>query len=210
MSVKLRTTALIAAIVLATTACGQLLGGPGSTPADQGTSVHADPAGDAGSAPTLDVIELRTVRGSSEIQVRVWINPDPSLPSPGSSPSFSQLGGGVGFNTDLNNSTGIAFVGPCGGGQGLERFIDLTTRNLDGTYPVRDATLAITGAASVSQDTSRVTFTVSFAALGTSTGRTEVNAVIGFGTFIGRDCVPDAGQMLPSRSQSGRQHPVIW
>ncbi len=210
MAVRIRMTACVAAIVLTATGCGQLISGPSPNPQDQGTTVHADPAGDAGSPPTFDVIELRTVRGSSEIQVRIWMNPDPALPSPGSSPSLSQLGGGVGFNTDLNNATGIAFVAPCGGGQGLERFIDLTTRNLDGTYPVRDTAFAVTGAATVSLDSSRVTFTASFAALGTATGRTEVNAVIGVGTFIGRDCVPDAGQMLPSRSRTGRDHPLIW
>lgn len=200
----------VGAIALVTAACGQLIGAPGQPPLDQGASVHADPAGDAGAPPTYDVIELRTVRGGSEIQVRIWMNPDPALPSPGSIPSGAQFSGGVGFNTDLNNATGIGFVAPCGGGQGLERFIDLTARNLDGTYRVRDAASAVTGTATVSQDTSRLTFTVSFAALGISTGRTEVNAVVGLGTFTGRDCVPDAGQMMPSRSRTGRDHPLIW
>ncbi|MGH2373815.1 MAG: hypothetical protein ACRDIC_10155 [bacterium] len=206
----IRMTAVLAAIVLATTACGQLIGGPSPNPQDPGTSVHADPAGDAGAAPTYDVIEVRTVRGSSELQVRLWVNPDPALPPAGAIPTGTQFSGGVGFNTDLNRATGILFVSPCGGAQGLDRFIDLTSRNLDGTYPVRDATLAVTGAASVSQDSSRLTFTVSFAALGTSTGRTEVNAVVGFGTFTGRDCAPDAGQALPSRTQSDRGHPLVW
>ncbi|MGQ0551317.1 MAG: hypothetical protein ACT4PY_16780 [Armatimonadota bacterium] len=210
MPVQLRTTVVLVAIVLFTTACGQLIGGTPGTPQDQGTSVHADPGGDAGAAPTYDIIEIRTVRGSSELQVRLWVNPDPALPPAGSVPTGTQFSGGVGFNTDLNRATGILFVAPCGGAQGLDRFIDLTSRNLDGTYPVRDAGLAVTGSATVSQDSSRVTFTVSFAALGTTTGRTEVNAVVGFGTFTGRDCAPDAGQALPSRSESGRGHPLVW
>ncbi len=206
---KIKTVACIGLIALAAVGCGQIIGSPGANPQDPGTSVHADPAGDAGGAPTYDVIELRTVRGSSDLQVRLWVNPDPMLPAPGSIPTGAQFSGGIGFNTDLNSATGLSFVAPCGGGQGLERFIDLTTRNGDGTYPVRDTALAVVGAATVSQDSSRVTFTASFAALGTATGRTEVNAIVGIGTFSARDCVPDAGQTLPSRSRTGG-HPLIW
>ncbi len=85
----------------------------------------ADPTGDAGSAPTFDVIELRTVRGASDIQVRIWTTPDPALPAPGTIPTAAQFSGGV-------------------------------------------------------------------------------------GAFVGKDCVPDAGQMLPSRARTGRDHPLIW
>lgn len=205
----MRMAAVLAAMVLATTACGQF-GGGGPPLQDQGVSVHADPSGDAGGAPTYDIVEIRTTRGSSELQVRIWVNPDPALPPAGAVPTGTQFSGGVGFNTDLNRATGILFVSPCGGAQGLDRFIDLTSRNFDGTYPVRDAGLAITGSATVNQETSRLTFTVSFAALGTATGRTEVNAIAGFGAFTGRDCAPDAGQALPSRTQTDRGHPLIW
>jgi hypothetical protein len=207
MAVRIRTGALLAVIVLATTACGQIFNPQNQT--DQGVTTHADPSGDAGFSPTFDIIELRIFRGSAEIQVRIWTTPDPALPAPGTFPSGSQFSGGIGFNTDLNSGTGFAsFVAPCGGQQGIDRFIDLTARNFDGTYTVRDAALAAIGTASVTQDGPRVTFTASFGVLGTPTGRTQVSAVVGVGTFVGRDCVPDAPQSLPSRS-TGRTHPLI-
>jgi len=207
---RMRTYALVFATSVLTAACGQLVTSP-AVPLDPGVTVHADPTGDAGTFPTFDVVELRTTRGASELQVRVWTTPDPVLPASGAFPSAAQLSGGIGFNTDLNNATGIAFVPPCGGGQGLERFIDLTARNFNGTYNVLDAALVPVGTAAVSQDGPRVTFTVSFATLGTLTGRTEANAVVGVGAFpfVGRDCVPDSGQMVPTRERTHR-HPVIW
>ncbi len=207
---KIRALTLGIGFVLFATACGQVF--TPFAPIDAGVTVHADPAGDAGSPPTFDVIELRAVRGASEIRIRLWTTPDPVLPPSGASPSASQFSGGVGFDTDLDASTGGGFVPPCGGNEGLERFVDLTARNADGTYSVRSATtLAVTGFASVSQDGPRVTFTVPFGALGTATGRTQVSAVIGVGAFpfIGKDCVPDAGQAMPTRVRTGR-HPVLW
>jgi hypothetical protein len=186
--------------------CGQFF-----TPLDPGVAVHADPTGDAGAAPTFDVIELRTTRGGSELIVRIWTTPDPVLPPAAANPSGFEMSGGIGFNTDLDPNTGAAFVAPCGVGQGLERFVDLSLRNGNGTYNVLNAnTFAVTGTATASLDGPRVTFTVPFAALGTFTGRTQANALIGVGTFpfIPKDCVPDAGQMLPTKQQPGR-HPVI-
>jgi hypothetical protein len=205
----MRTCVLLVATAVLTAACGQL--SSPSIPLDAGVTVHADPTGDAGTAPTFDVVELRSTRGTSELQIRVWTVPDPVLPAPGAFASAAQFSGGIGFNTDLNNATGLALVPPCGGGQGLERFIDLTARNANGTYNVLDGTLSAVGAATASQDGPRVTFTVTFAALGTVTGRTEVNAVIGVGAFpfIGKDCAPDSGQMVPTRERT-RLHPVIW
>jgi hypothetical protein len=188
-----------------TAACGSLLGPITSEPPPApGVSTTTDPTGDAGPSPTFDAVELRTDRGTSSIQVRLWTVPDPILPSPGFLPSFSQLSGGIGFNTDLNGATGTSFVAPCGAGQGIDRFIDLTARNADGTYSMLDASLAVTGTASVATDGPRVVFTASFGALGTATGRMQVNAITGVGVFSARDCIPDAGQSLPSRAPSGR------
>jgi len=206
---KMRTCVLLVVTAVLTAACGQLLSP--AVPIDAGVTVHADPTGDAGAAPTFDVVELRSTRGTAELQIRVWTVPDPVLPAPGTFPSGVQFSGGIGFNTDLNSATGLSFVPPCGGGQGLERFIDLTARNVNGTYNVLDAALFAVGTAAVSQDGPRVTFTVSFATLGTLAGRTAANAVIGVGAFpfVGRDCVPDSGQMIPTRERT-RLHPVIW
>jgi len=188
-----------------TAACGQLFGPVTSEPPPApGVSTTTDPTGDAGLSPTFDAVELRTDRGTSSIQVRLWTVPDPALPSPGFLPSFSQLSGGIGFNTDLNSATGTDFIAPCGLGQGLDRFIDLTARNVDGTYSVLDASLVVRGVATVALDGPRVIFTTSFATLGTATGRMQVNAVTGVGVFSARDCIPDAGQSLPSRAPSGR------
>jgi hypothetical protein len=186
-------------------ACGQMLPpGTSEPPPAPGVSTTTDPTGDAGFAPTFDAVELRTDRGTSSIQVRLWTVPDPTLPPPGFLPSLSQLSGGIGFNTDLNAATGTGFIAPCGGGQGLDRFIDLTVRNIDGTYSVLDASLALQGTATVALDGPRVIFTTSFGALGTATGRMQVNAITGVGAFSARDCIPDAGLSLPSRAPSGR------
>ncbi len=206
---RLSTCVLLVATAVLTAACGQL--SSPSIPLDAGVTVHADPTGDAGTAPTFDVVELRTTRGTSELQVRVWTAPDPVLPAPGTFASGVQFSGGIGFNTDLSNATGLSLVPPCGGGQGLERFIDLTVRNINGTYNVLDSALVVVGVATVSQDGPRVTLVVPFATLGTLTGRTEANAVIGVGAFpfVGRDCVPDSGQMVPTRERT-RLHPLIW
>ncbi len=201
----IRNVVWVIALAAMTAACGQLLSPITSEPPPTpGISTTTDPTGDAGPSPTFDAVELRTERGSSTIQVRLWTVPDPVLPAPGSAPSFSQLSGGIGFNTDLNASTGTDFLSPCGIGQGLDRFIDLTARNFDGTYNVFDAALALRGFATVSQDGPRVTFTTSFVTLGTATGRMQVNAITGTGVFSPRDCIPDAGQSLPSRAPSGR------
>lgn len=201
---------VLLAVVLVVAACGQL-DSLTQMPIDPGVSVTADPAGDAGSAPTFDVLELRTVRGTSTLAVRLWTQPDPALPAPGTAASSSQFSGGIGFNTDLNSATGVSFVPPCGGGQGHERFIDLTTRNANGTYNVFDAAFFVVGTAAVTQDGPRATWTVSFSTLGTTTGRTQVNAVVGVGVFTGKDCVPDAGQALPTRERTTpARHPVIW
>ncbi|MDR7420048.1 MAG: hypothetical protein QN178_14180 [Armatimonadota bacterium] len=200
---------ILLTLSLLVAACGELLNP--ITPIDSGVTVHADSTGDAEPPPTYDVIELRVARGSSDLQARMWTEPAAVLPAPGFAASGTELSGGVGFNTDLNAATGGGFVSPCGGGQGLERFVDLTARNVDGTYNVLNvATLAITGTAAVSQEGPRVTFTVPFFALGTGTGRTMANAIVGFnaGVFIGRDCVPDAGQMLPTQTR-GSRHPLI-
>lgn len=195
-------TIMLAAL---TAACGQILGpGTSEPPPAPGVSTTTDPSGDAGVSPTFDAVELRTDRGTSSIQVRLWTVPDPMLPAPGFLPSFSQLSGGIGFNTDLNGTTGTDFIAPCGIGQGLDRFIDLTARNADGTYSILDASLAVTGTATVTPDGPRLIFTASFGALGTATGRMQVNAITGVGTFSARDCIPDAGQSLPSRAPSGR------
>jgi hypothetical protein len=197
---------IVVVCALTAAGCGGFL-----SPLDPGVAVHADPTGDAGFPPTFDVVELRTTRGGSELLVRIWTTPDPILPPAGTTPSSTEFSGGVGFNTDLNTSTGASFIAPCGGGQGLERFVDLTVRNTNGTYNVFDAmSLAFTGTAAVSRDGPRVTFTVPYAALGTFTGRTLANAIIGVGSFpfVPKDCVPDAGQMLPTKEGPGR-HPVL-
>ncbi len=212
---RMREVALVTAISLVVAACGQLgIAPPATPPLGPGVSVHADPSGDAGASPTFDVVELMTARGASDLQVRIWTVPDPVLSAPGTAPSTAQFSGGIGFNIDLNSATGSSFVAPCGGGQGFERFIDLTVRNASGTYNVLNAaTLAVTGTATVSQDGPRVTFTASFAALGTATGRTDVNALAGVGgplTFAGKDCAPDAGQALPSRTRTPGEHPLLW
>jgi len=199
-------TIMLAAL---TAACGQMLGpGTSEPPPASGVSTSTDPTGDAGVSPTFDAVELRTDRGTSSIQVRLWTMPDPVLPAPGFAPSIFQLSGGIGFNTDLNGATGTDFIAPCGIGQGLDRFIDLTVRNVDGTYSVLDASLAFRGIATVALDGPRVIFTTSFATLGTATGRMQVNAITGVGVFSARDCIPDAGQSLPSRAPSGR-HPLV-
>ena len=203
-----RMLVIATALALIAAACGQTFNPP--PPIDSGVTVHADPAGDAGSAPTFDVIDMQVARGASELQVRLWTAPEPAIPAPGTSPAPTQFSGGIGFNTDLNVSTGAAFVSPCGGSQGIERFVDLTARNADGSYNVRDAvTLVATGTAAVSQDGPRVTFTVPFGALGTGTGRTMANAIVGIGLFVGKDCVPDAGEMLPTLRRIPR-HPLLW
>ena len=197
------------ALAVVTAACGQLFSPVTSEPPPApGISTTTDVTGDAGPSPTFDAVELRTDRGASTIRVRLWTVPDPVLPVPGSSPSFSQLSGGIGFNTDLNAATGTGFIAPCGAGQGLDRFIDLTARNFDGTYNVYDAALALRGFATVSQDGPRVTFTTSFATLGTATGQTQANAITGVGVFSPRDCIPDAGGSLPTRAPSAR-HPLL-
>lgn len=192
-------------LAVLTAACGQLMGPGGSEPPPpSGVSTTTDPTGDAGPPPTFDAVELRTDRGTSSVQVRLWTLPDPALPPPGFSPSTVQLSGGIGFNTDLNSATGTDFIAPCGVGQGLDRFIDLTVRNVDGTYNVLDASLGLRGVATVALDGPRVTFTTSFTTLGTATGRMQVNAITGVGVFSARDCIPDAGQSLPSRAPGGR------
>jgi hypothetical protein len=204
---KIRSLVIVVFLALASAGCGQLF-----TILDPGhVAVHTDPTGDAGFPPTFDVIELRTTRGGSELLVRIWTTPNPVLPFPGTNPSSTQFSGGIGFNTDLDPNTGGGFISPCGFGQGLERFVDLSARNSNGTYYVLDvATFGVTGTATVSQDGPRVTFTIPYSALGIYTGQTEANALIGVGStqFVAKDCVPDAGQMLPTRLQPGR-HPVI-
>ena len=77
----------------------QIIGSP--IPVDAGVTIHADPTGDAGPSPTFDIVEVRTVRGAADIQVRVWTVPDPVLPLPGTFPTGSQFSGGVGLPPEV-------------------------------------------------------------------------------------------------------------
>lgn len=176
---------------------------PVINPLSQGVSVHADPTGDAGPAPTFDIIEVMSTRSATNLAVRYWTTPAGPLPAPGAAPVAGQISFLIVFNTDLNRATGIGIGGVCGGGQGLEFFVDgglVSGRNADGTYNVRDAGLAITGTAAVSVDGPRTTLTVPLVALGGDDGRTEAYVLTDNSPItVGVDCAPDAGQGLPTR-----------
>ncbi|MDR5683102.1 MAG: hypothetical protein QN163_03630 [Armatimonadota bacterium] len=115
----------------------------------------------------------------------------------------------VGFNSDLDRTTGAAMGSVCGFGQGLDHFIDggyFAPRNADGTYNVhRISDFAVTGTATVALTGSTVTLTVNLATgLEGDDGRTEAHAIVGLGPSDFRDCAPDAGQMLPTRLRNQR------
>ena len=198
--------------LLSTTACGISnlpLASP-TPPLPPNVSVHADPAGDAGALPTWDVIEIRSERGLTTLDIRVWLTTTPRLPAPGSFAGISDMMFQIGFNSDRSRTTGTAFIGPCTAPstQGIDFLIDggfIGPRNANGTFNLRRTTAGspVVGPVTVTEDGPRVTFTSQYSAFGgTFQGRAEALILVGFGPPTApdwRDCAPDAGEMLPTR-----------
>ena len=210
------TLLFVLAVLLFAASCGQVgtisqpPPPPLPTPLPPNVTAAADPQGDAGPTPTWDIVELRSERGLTTLDIRLWLTTDPILPAPGSLAGAGDMMFQIGFNSDLSRSTGTSFGFQCASaaGQGLDFMIDggfVGPRNSNGTFNLRRTTggLPIVGPVTASQSGPYVTFTVQYSAFGgTFAGRSEVIALVGFGppgAPSWRDCAPDAGQALPTR-----------
>lgn len=170
------------------------------------TSTFRDPQGDAASTAgtNYDVTLVRTVRTSSTLSVEITFAQGVGLPGAGHFPGPTQLAGLLEFDTDQDSATGNpSLCAPLPQSIGVDRYLDLRSRNSDGTYNVLDRNFTTTGGrASVSASGNRVTFSLTPSALGNL--QTHLVVVAGNGLsdpmgFTPTDCAPDAGGAVVTR-----------
>jgi hypothetical protein len=210
---------LVIAVMVATTGCGAGVGpSPGPTPI---TSGYLDPTGDAfgaGLGTNWDITSVKTLRTGSggsytTLQVDITFTTSPSIPAPGSAGGTTHVVGFVEFDTDQDAATGVlsnaAAFCPGGGPSGIEFYVNLFTRNANGTYDVVNAvTAAKSGEATPSVSGNTLTLTVPLSAMGNDDGATNMDTVLGNGAEP-TDCAPDAGGAVITRPQGARwQAPV--
>jgi hypothetical protein len=194
-------------IAVLSAACGTLSTGQLATI----TSSFAEGTGDtaSGAPPTVyDITKVVSRRidhspfGSYDtIEVELTFAQSVVLPAPGSSPSSTgaQLAFDLGFNTDLDNTTGaVLSCGSLGSWNGIDFFVvgeggGFGPRLLNGSYPIVDSSFVPTGEAAVSVSGSVLTITVPLSALGGDDGQTYLGVFAGNrngGTLHETDCAP--------------------